>query len=60
MDRPPGGNLGGLADQRKTLHGKNFHFCIINIILNKINIKFCEKRLDLAYFVNFADLPQGG
>ena len=59
MDRPPGGNLGGLAGQRKPLHRK-IHFCIIQIILNKINIKFFEKSLDLANFVNFADLPQGG
>ena len=52
-----GGNLGGLAGQRITLHRKKFHF---PIILNKINIKFFEKSLDLANFVNFADLPQGG
>ena len=56
MDRPPGG---GLAGQRKTLNRKKFHFCI-QIILNKINKKRFEKSLDLANFVNFADLPQGG
>ena len=28
---------GGLAGQRKTLHRKKFHFCIIQTILNKIN-----------------------
>ena len=29
-------------------------------MLNKINKKNFEKSLDLANFVNFADLPQGG
>ena len=28
--------------------------------MNKININIFEKSLDLANFVNFADLPQGG
>ena len=63
MDRPPGGSggkLGGLAGPRINLHRKKFNFCTIQIILNKINIKFFEKSLDLANFVNFADLPQGG
>ena len=60
MDRPPGGPGGGLAGQRITLHRKKFHFCIILIILNKINIKFFDKSIVLANFVNFADLPQGG
>ena len=59
MERPPGGNLGGLAGQRITQHRKKFHFWIIHIILKKINIKFFEKSLDLANFVNFADASQG-
>ena len=61
MDWPPGGgNLGGLAGQRITLHRKKFHFCIIHIILNKIDVNLTEKSLDLVNFVNFADAPQGG
>ena len=48
-----------LVGQRITLHRNKFHFCIIQIILNKINIKFFEKSLDLANFLNFTDLPQG-
>ena len=65
MDRPPGvsregGKLrGGLAGQPKTLHRKKFHFCIIQTILNKISKKKFRKSLDLAIFVNFADLHQG-
>ena len=43
MDRPPGGNLGGLAGQRITLHRKKFHFCIIHIIMNKIDVNLIEK-----------------
>ena len=39
-----GGNLeGGLAGQRITLHRKKFHFCIIHIILNKIDVNLTEK-----------------
>ena len=64
MDRAPGGSRrvtwGGLAGQRITLHRKKFHFCIIHIILNKIDVNLTEKSLDLVNFVNFADAPQGG
>ena len=60
MDRPPGGTLGGLAGQRITLHRKKFHFCIVHIILNKIDVNLNEKSLDLVNFVNFAEAPQGG
>ena len=56
-----GGKLrGGLAGQRINLHRKKFHFCIIQTILNKISKNNFEKSLDLAIFVNFSDLPQGG
>ena len=66
MDRPPGGSRrggklrGGLAGQPKTLNRKKFHFCIIQTMLNTISQKNFEKSLDLAIFVNFSGLPQGG
>ena len=59
MDRPPAGSRGGLAGQRITLHRKKFHFCIIHIILKKIDVNLTEKNLDLVNFVNFADAPRG-
>ena len=37
-----GVNLGGLAGQWITQHRKKFHFCIIQAILYKINIKIFE------------------
>ena len=52
------GKLGGLAVQRIT--SKKFHFCIIHIILNKIDVNLTEKSLDLVNFVNFADASQEG
>ena len=64
MDQPPGGNqgvnLGGSSGSTDNPTSKKFHFCIIQIILNKNSKKNFEKSLDLANFVNFADLPQGG
>ena len=55
MDRPPGGSSGSTDNPTS----KKFHFCI-QTILNKISKKIFEKSLDLANFVNFSDLPQGG
>ena len=53
----PGGNFGGGGSSGSTDNptSKKFHFCIIHIILNKIDVK----SLDLVNFVNFADAPQG-
>ena len=40
-----GVNLGGGSGSTDNPTSKKFHFCIIQIILNKINIKFFEKSL---------------
>ena len=39
---------------------KKFHFYIIHIVLNKINVNLTEKSLDLVNFVGSADALQGG
>ena len=64
MDRPPGGpwmgvTLGGIAGQRMTLHRKNSIFVSFRPFGIRLAKKNFEKSLDLANFVNFADLPQG-
>ena len=47
MDRPPGGNLvgGSSGSTDNPTSKKKFHFCIIHIILNKIDVNLTEKAL---------------
>ena len=55
-----GVNLGGSSGSTENPTSKKFHFCIIQTMLNTISQKNFEKSLDLAIFVNFSGLPQGG
>ena len=55
MDRSPGGYRG-------TTHittSKKFHFYIIHIVLDKINVNLTELSLDFVDFVGSADALQG-
>ena len=64
MDRSPGGvqgvTLGGSSGVTQITTSKKFHFCIIHIILNKIDVNLTEKILDLVDFVGSAGAHQGG
>ena len=63
MDRSPGGpggNLGGGSSGLTHItKSKKFHFYIIHIILNKINVNLTELSFDLVNLVGSADALQG-
>ena len=54
-----GGNLGESSGVTHSTTSKKFHFYIIHIVLDKINVNLTELSLDLANLVGSADALKG-